>query len=188
MDCFRRMAKLSVFCYDIHARNVVLKNVKSRSKPLVVKLIDFDDTFCIPSQRIVTERSSKHRSPTNVQKSKRQKYYISTNNLFVSLLIVFANNTREKCGQVFFREKLNAMLAGDTRYLAKGGGRVDLNLVLRFLKEGIAEGNDSTMTIMRWWNAIYKGKAMIEEFCGWVLGRHVPSKVPVPWQERRGRH
>ena len=139
---FSIMAKMGSFCYDIHPRNVVLRH-KGKNK-VEVALIDFDHTFCIDPERMHNGFKG------GKQKKKSLPHYVlSVNNMLFAMLLVFSSNSHRHCGKLYFREKMLKMLEGKSKYLVEGGGRVDLGKVLRFLDTSIAQGRDSTRTIMR---------------------------------------
>ena len=160
---FAIMAKMGSFCYDIHPRNVVLRH-KKRNK-VEVALIDFDHTFCINPSRI-------HNGFRGGNK-KRPHYALSVNNLLFAMLLVFSSNSHRHCGKIYFREKMLQMLSGKSKFLVEGGGRVDLGAVLRFLDVSIAQGKDSTKTILRYYNGLRQDKGTVIDFAEYVLGRKV---------------
>jgi hypothetical protein len=165
---FSKMAELGSFCYDIHPRNVVVR--KNKEGKIELSLIDFDHTFCISSSRIHTGLRGNGKTRAK-GKGKLPTYSLSANNLLFALLLVFSSNTRRKCGVLYFQQKLKSMLHGNKTYLIKGGGPVSLAKVVSFLSTSIAQGKDSTVTIMRWWNPMKGERATVPEFVEYVLGR-----------------
>lgn len=169
---FSKMAELGSFCYDIHPRNVVVR--KTKGGKIELALIDFDHTFCISSSRIHTGLGQQRARATST--GRLPSYSLTANNLLFALLLVFSSNTRRKCGVLYFRQKLNSMLRGDKTYLIKGGGPVSLTKVVSFLSTSIAQGKDSTVTIMRWWNPMKGERATVPEFVEYVLGSEDGSR------------
>jgi hypothetical protein len=191
---FRAMARHHMFCMDIHARNVVVRQPHGR--PLELQLIDFDHTFCVSNSRIrFSPKERAQSSSTDAflgEDSKLPIYVINVNNLLIALLLCFSSNTHEICGrQPFFRQALRDMLAGRSRWLSPKGGAPDLNKVLTFLTVSRAQGHspDTTLRVMQHWTHwVDHEKATARRLASIVLGRYVSKRqVPVPWPLPRPR-
>lgn len=177
-DRFAQLAKFGVFCYDIHPRNVVLRGVKS-GRPIDVKLIDFDHTFCVAKQRM-TRPGKKNACYKGKNGQCMKNYKLSGNNHLLALLLVFSTNTGKRNGRRFFRTQIRSMLKGEKKYLMKGGGKLDLNVVLHFLKVSKAQGTYGTLEIMQHWGGDDRGTA--RKFVEKVIGQRLPAgKIPMPF-------
>lgn len=174
---FKRMASAHIFCMDIHARNVVVREGPS----MTLKLIDFDNSFCVTNSRIRFSSDEEvykgHHVDDMSPGSGKPVYLINYNNLVIALLLTFSSNTHEVCGNIpFFRTVLNDMLAEKSPYLEPDGGRPNLHRVLKFLTISEAQSSDTTLRVMQHWSHfIDDEQASAAKLASIVLGRGVDN-------------
>ena len=109
---FLNMARRRMFCMDLKPDNVVVNYKKADGKIENMRLIDFDETFCL--QHIDDLR-------------------VSVNTLWLSMLLVFSNNSNLACQTKFFQPFLVSVFAGRTP-LPVDDGEVSFPAIMRFLE------------------------------------------------------
>ena len=114
-NLFAKMAEVRMFCMDLKLSNVVVQFDKEDGVIHKMRLIDFDDVFCL---RRVEDQS------------------VSVNTLWLSMLMIFSSNTYIQCGTMFFRTFLNDVFS-------RADGKVVFSEVVSFLT--VAETSEFTV-------------------------------------------